>query len=32
MHTTETIIISAYFIYLIANLTKKRTAFIPTHC
>ena len=29
MHVTETIVISAYFIYLIANLTKKSTVFTP---
>ena len=29
MHVTETIVISACFIYLIANLTKKSTVFTP---
>lgn len=29
MHVTETIVISAYFIYLVANLTKKSNVFAP---
>lgn len=29
MHVTETIVISAYFIYLVANLTKKSNVFTP---